>query len=98
MPDWLQEWVDVLGDLDSSQETMLIGGMFAFPLLMYFLFAMVGLTMTTRFVIISCIVAVEALVYSFKVLAWLMKLDSGTPEMQEIADTIVEGSEGYFKA
>jgi Na+/H+-translocating membrane pyrophosphatase len=38
------------------------------------------------------------MVYAGSVLNWLMKKDKGTDEMQKIADYIIEGSEGFFKA
>lgn len=39
-----------------------------------------------------------AIAYAGWVLAWIMKKDCGTQEMQTIAHSITEGSEGFFAA
>eukprot|EP01071_Lankesteria_metandrocarpae_P004053 Lankesteria_metandrocarpae@DN3342_c0_g1_i2.p1 len=49
-----------------------------------------------RIIWISILTAVNALVFSTWLLAWILRFDEGTPEMQEIGEAIREGSEGYF--
>ena len=68
------------------------------PIIFYFVLYIFGFGAITRFILVAILVALESIVYAFKVFAWLMELDCSTAEMQEIADTIVEGSEGFFKA
>jgi len=59
--------------------------------------SLLGFGIIIKFMIVALLVSLEALLYSFKVLGWILNLDDGTPEMKEVANTIVEGSEGFFK-
>lgn len=38
-----------------------------------------------------------ALIYAFYIFIWIMRKDTGTENMKDIADCIVEGSEGFFR-
>lgn len=51
-----------------------------------------------RLSITVLLVALLALFNSFRVFVWIMKKNTGSVEMQEIAQYIMEGSEGYFAA
>lgn len=42
--------------------------------------------------------SVLALIYAVYILNWIIKKDSGSVEMQQIAEYIIEGSEGFFAA
>ena len=46
----------------------------------------------------SLTISLLAMVYSVWILIWIMKKDSGTPEMLKISKYITDGSEGFFKA
>lgn len=43
-------------------------------------------------------ISILALIYSASILDSILRKDKGTPEMVKIADSITEGSEGFFKA
>jgi H(+)-translocating pyrophosphatase len=98
IPEPLDKIVEFLGDLDAQQEKLFHTALVAIPILGYCLFWLLGFSQTVRFLSVVLLVALEALIYSFKVLAWIMNQDGGTAEMRNIADIIVEGSEGYFLA
>jgi len=51
-----------------------------------------------KFVIISIYISCCALGYSVYILNYIFVQDAGSASMQEIANTIVEGSEGFFIA
>jgi inorganic pyrophosphatase len=84
--------------MDENTEKLFNITLCVLPVAFYILLAMLGFGTIIRFMLVALLVSIEALIYSFKVLAWLLNLDDGTPEMKEIANTIVEGSEGFFKA
>lgn len=47
--------------------------------------------------LIALIVSIMALIYAFYIFIWIMAKDTGTENMKDIADCIVEGSEGFFR-
>ena len=98
LPDWLDNICQTMHNLDENQSNMLNIALLVAPVVLYLLLSLMGFGVITKFMIVALLVSVEALLYSFKVLAWLLNLDDGTPEMKEVANTIVEGSEGFFKA
>lgn len=50
-----------------------------------------------KFIIISLMISIFGMCYAFYVFIWIMKKDSGSDEMKEIANCILEGSDGFFK-
>jgi Na+/H+-translocating membrane pyrophosphatase len=98
LPASLDDLVNFLGYMDEQQETLFHVGLVVIPILTYVLLWILGLSQTVRFLTVVLVVSIEALIYAFKVLAWIMSQDGGTPEMRHIAEIIVEGSEGYFMA
>ena len=94
----LDRVMQLFAGLSEQQDNSLNAAMLASPLLLYTVMWVLGFSQAVRFVTVVFWVSAEALVYSFKVLSWIMSQDGGSPQMREIADIIVEGSEGYFKA
>lgn len=47
-------------------------------------------------IICSLLAAAAAIIFSFWLLAWILRFDEGTAEMREVAGPIHEGSEGFF--
>ena len=94
---FLDELCQKLDSMDDQTEKIFNVSLCAIPILVYIALTMLGFGIIIKFMIVALVVSLEALLYSFKVLAWILNLDDGTPEMKEIANTIVEGSEGFFK-
>lgn len=59
---------------------------------------MLHFTALTSFITTVLHVSILALIYALSILDEILRKDKGTPEMMKIADSITEGSEGYFKA
>lgn len=98
LPDWLENLVRSLDEMDSTTEVAFNAAMIVVPVMSFFILQIIGFGTTTSFMLSALVASVEAIVYSFKILGYILNLDDGTPEMKEIAETIVEGSEGFFKA
>ncbi len=75
-------------------KNVLIGGPIGLIVLMWIFDVNYALRLSISVLMISIITLFNA----FKVFVWIMKKDTGTKEMIEIADCITEGSEGYFAA
>lgn len=98
LPDWLEKIVTGLNEMDHTTETTFNTALIIIPIALFFILKILMFGTTTSFMLTALVASLEALLYSFRVLGYLLNLDDGTPEMKEIADTIVEGSEGFFKA
>ena len=68
------------------------------PLFLLFLLNILNFNFITKFILIVFWISIMALGFSLHILAWIMRRDTGTPEMQKIADSISEGAEGFFRA
>lgn len=93
--DPLMRFYDGLSD---SNLQMLTTIFFASPLLALMVLYILDLSFVTKFVMFVLLLSILSLIYALYILVWLMKKDTGTEEMQTIADSITEGSEGYFRA
>lgn len=71
---------------------------FASPIIALMILYILDFTFVTKFILFVLFLSILALLYSLHILVWIMKRDTGTEEMQTIADSITEGSEGYFRA
>jgi Na+/H+-translocating membrane pyrophosphatase len=98
LPEPLDSMVDFLEHLDDQQEKLFHIGLIVIPFITYSILWILGFSQTVRFLTVVLVISLEALAYAFKVLAWILAQDGGTPEMRQIAEIIVEGSEGYFVA
>lgn len=98
LPPPIDSVVGYLEQLDEQQSKIFHVGLLVLPIMTYLVLLILGFSQTVRFLMVVLVVALEALIYAFKVLAWIMSQDGGTLEMRQIADIIVEGSEGYFLA
>jgi Na+/H+-translocating membrane pyrophosphatase len=71
---------------------------FVSPLLWILIMDLFNFSFVIKFLLFVIFLSIMALVYSIYILIWIMKSDAGTPEMQRIANSITEGSEGFFRA
>lgn len=68
------------------------------PFALYLVMLILGFSYSIKFVMICCLISVIALVYALYIIIWIMKQDVDSPEMMKVANSIMEGSEGYFVA
>jgi len=68
------------------------------PLLVIFLLNIFGVHYVTKFILVVMWISILAMIFSINVLIWIMKKETGTPEMNKIAQAINDGAEGYFRA
>jgi Na+/H+-translocating membrane pyrophosphatase len=71
---------------------------FVSPLLWILIIDLFNFSFVIKFILFVIFISLMALVYSIYILIWIMKSDAGTVEMQRIANSITEGSEGFFRA
>ena len=72
--------------------------MIIIPLAIHTIFTLLNVDTVWRFLLVGIYVSLVAGLYSMYILWWILKQDEGTPEMQAISKTIIEGSEGFFAA
>lgn len=68
------------------------------PIICLLVLNLLDFSFVTKFLLFVIFLSVLALIYALYVLIWIMQRETGTPEMQKIANFITEGSEGFFKA
>lgn len=71
---------------------------FLIPLLIFFFMHILNINYSLKFIIMSIVIALVFLFYAFTVFVWIIQRDPGTEEMRSLADSITEGSEGFFLA
>ncbi len=71
---------------------------FVSPLLWILIIDLFNFSFVIKFILFVIFLSIMALAYSIYILIWIMKSDAGTVEMQRIANSITEGSEGFFRA
>ena len=71
---------------------------FIAPVLIFFLLQILNINYSLKFIIMSIIFALIFLIYALTVFVWIIQKDPGTEEMRALADSITEGSEGFFRA
>lgn len=88
-------WQD---NLSESKAIWLKTLYFTSPFLILFALNVFNFNVALIFIIMSLTFSILAIIYAAHTLIWILKRDSGTPEMQKIAKYIVDGSEGFFVA
>lgn len=78
--------------------TLIKCGSILTPLIIYILLNILNINYSLKIIIMSIVIALIFLLYAFIVFVWIFQKDSGTEEMQALADSITEGSEGFFIA
>ena len=68
------------------------------PILIFSLLHIFNINYSLKFIIMSVVFALIFLLYALTVFVWIIQKDSGTEEMQALAESITEGSEGFFIA
>ena len=68
------------------------------PLLVFVLMYILSINYSLKFIIMSIVIALIFLCYALIVFVWIIKKDAGTEEMRMLADSITDGSEGFFVA
>jgi len=71
---------------------------FASPILCLLVINILGFSFVTKFLIFVMFLSALSIIYALYILIWIMQKDTGTFEMQRIANSITEGSEGFFRA
>jgi H(+)-translocating pyrophosphatase len=71
---------------------------FTSPLILIVLLNLAGIHYVTKFILVVLWISILALIYAAHILIWIMKRETGTPEMNAIANSINEGAEGFFRA
>jgi Na+/H+-translocating membrane pyrophosphatase len=84
--------------LSDNQMRMLKMIFFVSPVIYLLVIDLFNFSFVTKFLFFVIFLSILALVYSLYILIWIMKSDAGTIEMQRIANSITEGSEGFFRA
>lgn len=78
--------------------TLIKGGAVVAPLIIFLLLHILNINYSLKIIIMSIVIALIFLFYALIVFVWIFKKDSGTEEMRALADSITEGSEGFFLA
>lgn len=84
--------------LSDNQLRMMKIIFFISPLIYLLLIDLFNFSFVTKFLLFVIFLSILSLIYSLYILIWIMKSDAGTIEMQRIANSITEGSEGFFRA
>lgn len=71
---------------------------FISPIIFLLAINVLNFSFVTKFLLFVIFLSILALVYAVYILIWILQKDTGTFEMQKIANYITEGSEGFFKA
>jgi len=71
---------------------------FVVPILIFVLLHILNINYSLKIIIMSIVVALVFLCYALIVFVWIIQKDAGTEEMRALADSITEGSEGFFVA
>jgi Inorganic pyrophosphatase len=84
--------------LSDNQLRMMKIIFFVSPLICILLLDLFHFSFVTKFLLFVIYLSLLSLVYALYILIWIMKSDAGTIEMQRVANSITEGSEGFFRA
>lgn len=72
-------------------------GLCVLPFLIIFLFsALISNTTSNMIAFTSLVISLVFILISFWILCWILDKDPGSRAMQDISDSIKEGSEGFF--
>jgi len=72
--------------------------LFAVPGAILFLMYVLNVNAALKYSFLTLVISACALYYAFLIFVQIMKKDPGTREMQDIADAIQEGADGFFVA
>jgi H(+)-translocating pyrophosphatase len=71
---------------------------FASPIICLLVINILNFSFVTKFLIFVIFISLLSIIYAAYILIWIMQRETGTFEMQRIANSITEGSEGFFRA